>query len=62
LYVDNKALLYLPLSGGTMTGDINMNNHEIFNVLYPTDPNSAINLNYLNNSLSNYLPQTGGTL
>ena len=45
-----------------MTGDINMNNHEIFNVLYPTDPNSAINLNFLNNSLSNYLPQTGGTL
>ena len=61
---------YLPLSGGTMTGTINMGNHSITNVNNPTNTNDVANKSYVDTSISSlsnslkslYLPLSGGTL
>ena len=59
----------LSLSGGTMSGDINMSGHKITNISTPSNPGDIVNKSYvdseitnISNSLNNYLPLTGGTM
>lgn len=39
----------LPLSGGTMTGDINMASHKITGLVAPTSESEAVNKGYVDN-------------
>lgn len=68
--VDNTKL---PLSGGTMTGPINMNSQKIINLANPTDNNDATNKIFVdtafqtleaevNQQLLAYLQLKGGTM
>lgn len=45
--VTREFLKYLPLSGGTMTGTINMNSNKIENVYTPKNPTDAANKKYV---------------
>ena len=59
-YVTNDQLTtklnnYLPLNGGTMTGNINMNRKRLNNVPTPTSSLQAANKQYVDNQLSNYV-------
>lgn len=58
LYVDNKANNYLPLGGGTMSGNINMNSNKVTNLGNGTLSGDAVNLG----QLQTYLPLAGGTM
>lgn len=68
--ISNSINNYLPLSGGTMSGNINLGNHSIINVANPINASDVANKSYIDNtieSLSNelqdiYLPLTGGML
>lgn len=69
-YVDDKVGTfpnvtgYLPLSGGTMTGNVNLNNKVISNVPTPVANSDAVNKKYVDDKLisSSYLPLAGGTM
>lgn len=63
------TLPYLPLSGGKMTGNIDMALHKITGIVSPTVPTDAVNKNYLTQNYSTttennakYLTLTGGTM
>ncbi|MBF5051282.1 hypothetical protein CLAVI_000923 [Candidatus Clavichlamydia salmonicola] len=44
----NKSLSsYIPLSGGTLEGNLDMNNHRITNLADPVESHDAVNLHYL---------------
>jgi len=43
----NMFSYYLPLAGGTMTGNINMNNNKIINLPLPIQNNDAVNKVYV---------------
>lgn len=58
---------YLKLSGGTMTGNINMGGNTISNVAAPTQDNDVANKKYVDESiaaipLEDYLPTAGGNM
>lgn len=53
---------YLPLTGGTMGGNIDMNNNRITSVGAPADENDAVNKSYVDTKTGNYLPLAGGTM
>lgn len=57
---------FLPLSGGIMIGDINMNTHGIHNLVDPNAEGDATNKGYVDGLISGlssvYLPLSGGTL
>ena len=56
--IDNTKL---PLSGGQMSGPINMAGHEIFNVPNPTTDGSAVNRKFLVDYIASTGGGTGGT-
>lgn len=53
---------YLPLTGGTMSGNISMSNEKIISLGDPVNGTDAANKNYVDTSLGNYLPLAGGTM
>ena len=54
---------YLPLSGGTMTGDLNMGTHKVTGLATPTGNTDAATKQYVDNAVSgDYLPTSGGTM
>lgn len=65
-----EVIPYLPLKGGTMSGDINMGNNTITNVPTPTANADAVNKKYVDDAISgsitpptgDYLPLTGGEM
>lgn len=65
-----EVIPYLPLKGGTMSGDINMANNTITNVPTPTANADAVNKKYVDDAISgsitpptgDYLPLTGGEM
>lgn len=48
-YVNTKVADYLPLSGGTLTGEINANNHRIYGLPMPITDTDAVNKQYVDN-------------
>lgn len=52
----------LNLSGGTMSGVIDMNSHKITNVTDPTAAQDAATKFYVDDTVGNYLPLSGGTM
>jgi hypothetical protein len=48
-YVDNQDALKLDLAGGTMSGNIDMGNNTITNVLNPTAPQDVATKDYVDN-------------
>lgn len=53
---------YLPLTGGQMNGNIDMNNNRITSIGAPTANNDAVNKQYVDTKTNNYLPLAGGTM
>ena len=53
---------YLPLTGGQMSGNIDMNNNRITSIGAPTANNDAVNKQYVDTKTNNYLPLAGGTM
>ena len=55
---------YLPLSGGTLTGALNMGSKKITNLADPTANSDAANKKYVDNMVANadFLPTNGGSL
>ena len=51
----------LPLSGGSMSGVLNMDSHKIQNVADPDDNGDAVNLSSLQTALDTKLSKTGGS-
>ena len=58
-YVDNT---FLKLSGGTLTGGLDLSDNTITGVADPVDDSDAVNKSYVESQIGNYLPLTGGTL
>lgn len=58
--------VYLPLTGGTMSGAIDMGNNPITNLLLPSAGRDAANKTYVDNAIAGavsvYLPLAGGTM
>ena len=61
-YVNTRVNTRLPLSGGTMAGNINMNNKKITNVAHPSDDADVANKTYVDNSVDTRLSTSGGAL
>ena len=61
--INNSLANYLLLSGGTMTGAINMGNFKITSVATPTDTSDATNKQYVDSAISSapYLNTSGAT-
>ncbi len=53
---------FLPLIGGTMSGQINMGNEKIVSMANPSSAQDAVTLSYLNTALNDYLALSGGTM
>lgn len=53
---------YLPLTGGQMSGNIDMNNNRITSIGAPTANDDAVNKQYVDTKTNNYLPLAGGTM
>jgi hypothetical protein len=53
---------FLPLSGGTMSGDIDMGNNSITNLDTPVAAGDAANKGYVDSFIGSYLQLTGGTM
>jgi hypothetical protein len=59
------AAMYLPLSGGTMSGGINMNNQTLTNVPTPVNAGDGVNKAYVDNQVagvSGFVAKTGDTM
>lgn len=52
----------LPLTGGTMSGVIDMGNNKISNLTDPTNNQDAATRIFVTSQLANYLPLAGGTM
>jgi len=72
-YLNTKVALYLPLTGGTLSGALNMGTGTTYNLISyvanPVSNNDAVNLTYLQSNYSStstisstYLPKAGGTM
>ena len=61
-YVNTRVNTRLPLSGGTMTGNINMNSKKIIGIAHPTEDLDVTNKIYVDNSVETRLSTTGGTM
>lgn len=53
---------FLKLSGGTMTGAVNMGSKKITSLATPTDNNDASTKAYVDTKVTSYLPLAGGTM
>lgn len=53
---------HLPLSGGVMTGAINMNGRKVTNLAEPTNDGDATRKSYVDEKVATALPKTGGTM
>lgn len=51
-YVNTKVADYLPLSGGTLTGDINANNRRIYGLPAPISDTDIANKQYVDSRLT----------
>ena len=66
IYLNGQPLVpdsgvYLPLSGGTMTGTLNMGLNPITSLPVPVNANDATNKNYVDTATSALVPYTGAT-
>jgi hypothetical protein len=61
-YANARTNTRLALSGGTMTGNINMNNKKITNVAHPAEDLEVANKVYVDNSVETRLSTAGGRL
>jgi hypothetical protein len=61
-YVNTKVNTRLPLSGGTMAGNINMNNKKIIGIAHPEEDLEVTNKIYVDNSVETRLSTAGGRL
>jgi len=61
-YVLAQLLNYLPLAGGTMTGDIAMNTKLVTGLGAPVADNDAATKKYIDDLVALYLRLTGGTM
>lgn len=59
--VTKEFMKYLPLSGGTMTGTINMNNKKIQNVPTPTNLTDAANKKYVDDKTKSIILVSNAT-
>lgn len=60
-YVDTTVANYLPLAGGTLTGELSMGTNKITNVVDPTDPQDAATMAYVDGIVgTGYVPLAGG--
>lgn len=50
-YVNTKVANYLPLSGGTLMGEINANNHRIYGLPTPVSDTDAVNKKYVDDKI-----------
>ena len=53
---------YLPFSGGTMSGNLNMNDKLLHHIKTPVNADHAVNKGYVDNGLTNKLDKAGGSL
>jgi hypothetical protein len=53
---------YLPLTGGTMEGGINMGTNPLTNLPEPINPADAATKSYVDTTFGDYLPLAGGTM
>lgn len=53
---------YLPLSGGQMSGNIDMDSNRITSLGAPTAGTDAVNKDYVDSAVTGFLPTTGGTM
>jgi hypothetical protein len=51
-YVNTTVANYLPLSGGTLTGDINANNRRIYGLPTPISDTDIVNKQYMDSRLT----------
>ena len=61
-FVSTVSSTYLPLSGGTMSGPLNMGSQSITNLAAPSDAQDAATKGYIDSLIDLYLPKTGGTM
>ena len=67
-YVQDQADLatqlstFLPKAGGTMSGELDMDDIRVINVGDPVLEKDAVNKSYVESQVGNYLPLTGGTM
>ncbi|GAH43668.1 unnamed protein product, partial [marine sediment metagenome] len=47
--------IYLPLQGGTMSGDIDMGKNRLLKLPLPTDPQEAASKTYIDQALENFM-------
>jgi len=50
--IPSLSAIYLPLAGGTMSGDINMGSHSITSLATPVNPNDAVTKAYVDNFIN----------
>ena len=53
---------YLPFSGGTMSGNLDMNHKILYHIKTPVNADHAVNKGYVDNGLRNKLDKAGGSL
>lgn len=53
---------YLPFSGGTMTGPIDMNGQSLNGLSEPTSDNQSATKKYVDTKVKDYIPLSGGTM
>ena len=61
-YVQTEVADYLPLAGGTLTGDLSLNSNHITNLSDPSAIGDAANKNYVDTQDALKLSLTGGTM
>jgi len=66
IYINGQPVVpdlgvYLPLSGGTMTGSINMGLNSVTSLPAPINSNDAVNKIYVDTATSALVPYSGGT-
>jgi hypothetical protein len=63
IYLSSAELeAYLPLTGGTMEGELNMGTNSLTNLPEPINPADAATKSYVDTTFGDYLPLAGGTM